>query len=99
MSVISSPNAVGIPTGLLGFLVSDSAVTQNRLTQLSEQSSSGLIAQTYGGIGAQAQIALNLAPQLTQITAYGQNINTANLDRTIEANRGRACARYHLNSR
>ena len=78
MTVISSPNAALQPSGLLGLLTADSAGAQTRVTNLSQQASTGLAAQTYGGLGATAQIALNLAPQLAEQAGYTQNITQAN---------------------
>ncbi len=86
MSVISPPNAAALPSGLLGALVGDSANIQTRLTTLSQQSSTGLVAQTYGGMGASAQISLNLRPQLAEQAAYGQNITSANTQLGVTSN-------------
>lgn len=77
MTVISSPNAAQMPSGLLGLLVQDSAAIQSRVTTTSQQASTGLVAQTYGGLGAQAQVSLNLRPELAQVDVYAQNITTA----------------------
>ena len=78
MTVTSSLNAAALPTGLLGLLTADSAGAQSRVTNLSQQASTGLVAQTYGGLGPTAQIALNLAPQLAEQAGYTQNITQAN---------------------
>jgi flagellar hook-associated protein 3 FlgL len=86
MTVISSPNAAALPTGLLGLLTADSQSVQNKITQLSEQSSTGLVAQTYGGMGAMAQISLDLRPQLAEIGAYTQNITQAGTQLTTTSN-------------
>ena len=77
MTITSSTNAASLPTGLLGLLTADSQSVQNRVTLLSQQSSTGLVAQTYGGIGATAQISLDLRPQLSEASAYNQNITQA----------------------
>ncbi|MDR3523764.1 MAG: flagellin [Acetobacteraceae bacterium] len=82
MTIISSPNAAAMPSGLLGLLTSDSQGVQNHVTQLSQQASTGLVAQTYGGMGAAAQISLDLRPQLSAIGAYTQNISQANTQLT-----------------
>ena len=86
MTVISSPNAAALPSGLLGLLAADSQSVQNRLTQFSEQSSTGLVAQTYGGMGAAAQISLDLRPQLAEVGAYTQNIAQAGAQLTTTSN-------------
>ncbi len=75
MSVINVSNASNSLVGTLGQLVGNSQSLQTRLTALSEQSSTGLVSQTYGGLGSSAQISLDLNPQLQAITTYGNNIS------------------------
>jgi len=82
MTIISSPNAAAMPVGLLGLLTGDSQGVQSRVTQLSQQASTGLVAQTYGGMGSAAQISLDLRPQLAEISSYTQNISQANTQLT-----------------
>lgn len=77
MTSFTLTNAVTGPTGLLGRLVDDSAVAQARATRFAEQSSTGLVSQTYGGLESTAQLSLDLRPQLTRIDAFTQNIATA----------------------
>lgn len=78
MTVIASPNAAMMPSGLLGLLVQDSAAAQTRVTTTSQQASTGLVAQTYAGLGPDAQVSLNLRPALAQVDVYSQNITAAN---------------------
>lgn len=72
------PNAVSGPTGLLGRLVNNSAMAKARMDRFAEQSSTGLVSQTYGGLDGNAQLSLDLRPQLTRIDSFAQNITVAN---------------------
>jgi flagellar hook-associated protein 3 FlgL len=86
MNISGAGNAAILSHGLLGTLVSNSASIQNQLSTLTEQSSTGLVAQTFGGLGSGAQVALDLSPQLAQVSAYTQNIDSAttNLNLTTQ---------------
>lgn len=64
-------------TGLLAQLVSDNKATQAQLDKLTEQTSSGLVSQTYGGLGTSASVAINLSPQLDEISSWQTNISMA----------------------
>ena len=63
--------------GLLNALVASSGSLRERLSTVTEQSSTGLVSQTYGGLGAPARTALNLAPQVAHAAAYQANIDAA----------------------
>jgi len=63
--------------GLLGQLISDSTSISNRLNTLTEQASSGLVSQTYAGLGAGAAVSLNLNPQLAAMQTWRNNIDQA----------------------
>ena len=67
-----------VQNGLLAKLVADSTATQAQLDKLTQQSASGQVAQTYGGLGEVAPVSINLRPQMAQITTWQQNITTAN---------------------
>lgn len=86
VSIFGLPNAAVSATGLLGQLVHSSATVQTRLSLLTEQSSTGLVSQTYGGLGSNAQISLDLRPQLARVDVYTQNISQAstNLNMTSQ---------------
>lgn len=86
MTIASSANASALPTGLLGLLTAESQSAQNRVTLLTQQSSTGLTAQTYGGMGATAQISLDLRPQLAEVGAYAQNITQAGTQLSTTSN-------------
>ncbi len=77
MSTIGSFNTASGPTGLLGVLVSNSEKTKTQLDQYTEQASTGLVSQTYGGLGTTATVSLNLRPQLAATAVYTQNITLA----------------------
>jgi flagellar hook-associated protein 3 FlgL len=64
-------------------LVVGSMNTNNELTTLEEQSSSGYVAQTYGGIGAASSTIFNLNPEINQIGTYQSNINSATNNMSI----------------
>jgi flagellar hook-associated protein 3 FlgL len=78
MSGTIVPGAFNVTVGSLGPLVENTLQIQQRLDQLTEQTSTGLVSQTYGGLGAAAAVSLDLRPQLTAITTYQQNITAAN---------------------
>jgi flagellar hook-associated protein 3 FlgL len=63
--------------GILGQMISDSTSINNRLNTLTEQASSGLISQTYAGLGTGAAVSLNLNPQLTAMRTWQNNIGQA----------------------
>jgi flagellar hook-associated protein 3 FlgL len=63
--------------GVLGQMISDSTTINNRLNTLTEQASSGLISQTYAGLGSGAAVSLNLNPQLIAMQTWQTNIGQA----------------------
>ena len=63
--------------GTLASLIADAATVRQRLDTLTTQSSTGLIAQTYAGLGSGAETSLDLRPQLTALTTWQANINAA----------------------
>lgn len=77
MEIVGYPNAATGPSGTLGRLVDNSASIKSRLDRLTEQSSTGLVSQTYGGLGGAAQVTLDLRPQLARIDTYTQSISAA----------------------
>lgn len=70
---------IGGPTsyGILGQLIYDSASVSSRLGTLTEQASSGMVSQTYAGLGAGATVSLNLNPQLAAMQTWQDNIGQA----------------------
>jgi flagellar hook-associated protein 3 FlgL len=74
-SSISGTGASGY--GILDQMISDSRSINNRLTKLTEQASSGLISQTYAGLGTGVAVSLNLNPQLSAMQTWQNNIGQA----------------------
>jgi flagellar hook-associated protein 3 FlgL len=63
--------------GMLGTLIANSAVVHQQLDTLTEQVSTGLVSQSYAGLGSGAAISLNLNVQLTALSTAQSNINQA----------------------
>ena len=76
MSGIGGSGAVA-DYSLLARLVADSAGTKQQLATLTEQASSGLIANTYAGLGTGAAVSLDLSPRIASVQAWQGNIDAA----------------------
>ncbi len=63
--------------GILGRLITDSQSVSKRLATLTEQASSGMVSQTYAGLGSGAARSLNLNTQLSSLTTWQSNIGQA----------------------
>ncbi len=63
--------------GPLGQAIYNSSVVQQQLDKLTQQVSSGYAASNYGGLGANASVAIDLQPQITSLTAQQSAINVA----------------------
>ena len=63
--------------GSLGLLISENTSVKAQLDKLSQQVSTGLVADTYGGLGEPAQTSLDLRPQLASLTNEQSVINAA----------------------
>jgi flagellar hook-associated protein 3 FlgL len=63
--------------GQLASLISDGATVKQKLDHLTEQISSGLISNTYAGLGSGAAVSLTLQPQITALQTWQNNINQA----------------------
>jgi flagellar hook-associated protein 3 FlgL len=70
-----SIGSTGLNFSLLNTLIANSSGVHRQLDTLTQQVSSGLVAQTYAGLGAGAGVALNLSPQLATLQTYQDNIN------------------------
>jgi len=79
MSGTTIGSSVGAVTeyGLLGRVIADSTAAKQRLDKLTEQASSGLIGNTYAGLGGGATTALTLRAAATQQQTWSDNINAA----------------------
>jgi flagellar hook-associated protein 3 FlgL len=62
---------------LMTTLVGDGAQIKQKLDQLTQQASDGLVSTTYAGLGSGAAVSLNLGPQITALQTWQNNINTA----------------------
>lgn len=63
--------------GRLTQLISNASGVHRKLDQLTRQASSGLVSDTYAGLGARADIPLDLHPQLTALQTWQSNISAA----------------------
>jgi flagellin-like hook-associated protein FlgL len=70
-------SVANIGFGILPTLITNAGTVHAQLNTLSEQASSGLVAQTYAGLGTSASQALNLAPQIAALQTYNANITQA----------------------
>ena len=68
---------IGSGSGILPTLIANSANVHQQLDTLTEQVSTGLVSQSYAGLGSGASVALDLAPQLTSLQTYQNNISQA----------------------
>lgn len=67
-----------VRSGLLAQLVADNAATQTQMNKLTQQSASGKVADTYGGLGDTASVSIDLRPQMARVQAWQQSISMAN---------------------
>lgn len=63
---------------LLGSLLTDNTVIAQKLDLLTNQASSGLVGDTYAGLGSRASVSLNLRPQINNLQTWQNNIDAAN---------------------
>ena len=63
--------------GLLSQLLAGNVTIRKNLTTLTEQASSGLIGDTYAGLGSGATVALNVQPQIAALQTQQKNIDAA----------------------
>ena len=66
-----------LPSGMYGVLANDSAGIKQKLNQLTQQSATGLVSNTYAGLGVQATVSINMRPQLQAIGTWQNNISQA----------------------
>jgi flagellar hook-associated protein 3 FlgL len=70
-------STIGGGYGILPTLIANSANVHQQLDTLTEQASTGLVSQTFAGLGGEASVSLNLNPQLTALQTYQNNIGQA----------------------
>jgi flagellar hook-associated protein 3 FlgL len=63
--------------GQMASLISDSSAIKQNLDQLTTQISTGLVSNTYAGLGSGAAVSLNLEPQIATLQTWQNNINQA----------------------
>ena len=63
--------------GMMSSLIGDTASIKQKLDQLTDQISSGLVSNTYAGLGAGAAVSLDLNPQINNLQTWQNNINAA----------------------
>jgi flagellar hook-associated protein 3 FlgL len=70
-------STIGSGYGILPTLIANSTSVHQQLDALTEQVSTGLVSQSYAGLGSGACVALDLSPQLTALQTYQNNIDQA----------------------
>ena len=75
---MSSISMIGV-TGFAPFgqLVANAEATHTRLNNLTNQASTGLIANNYAGLGSGASVSLNLRPQLDNLQTWQNNVDAS----------------------
>jgi flagellar hook-associated protein 3 FlgL len=73
---MSSISMIGV-TGFAPFgqLVANAEATHTRLNNLTNQASTGLIANNYAGLGSGASVSLNLRPQVANLQTWQNNVD------------------------
>ena len=66
---MSGSGISAITGGALGAAIAASTAAKTQLDTLTEQAGSGYVSDSYAGLGASAQTALSLQPQIAQLTA------------------------------
>jgi flagellin-like hook-associated protein FlgL len=74
-AAITMTGVTGDPT--LTRLIQDSQTIHNRLDKLTNQASTGLIADNYAGLGSGASVSLDLHPQITNLQTWQNNVDAA----------------------
>jgi flagellin-like hook-associated protein FlgL len=72
-----SIGSAGTGYGFLNTLIANTNTVHQQLNNLTTQASSGLVSQTYAGLGSAAAVSLDLNPQLNALQTYQSNISQA----------------------
>jgi flagellar hook-associated protein 3 FlgL len=72
--------------GIIGQLIANSNSIHNTIATLTEQASTGLVSQTYAGLGASSTAALSLNTQVSQLNSWQNNIGQATATMTVTQN-------------
>ena len=73
-----SGSVSGIDTSnysVIAQLSADASAIQAKLDTLTEQSATGLVSETYAGLGSSASVSLDLNPEISQMNTLQSNIN------------------------
>ncbi len=75
-----SASVSGVDTSnysVIAQLSANAAAVRAELDRLTEQSSTGLVSETYAGLGASASVSLDLNPEIAEMNTWQSNINEA----------------------
>jgi flagellar hook-associated protein 3 FlgL len=72
-----SIGGIGTGYGFLDTLIANANTVHQQLNTLTAQASTGLVSQTYAGLGSGASVSLSLNPQLTALQTWQSNISQA----------------------
>lgn len=75
-----SITGVGGPSdyGMMDGLIADCSSVKQNLDTLTNQASTGLIGDTYAGLGTGASVSLDLSPQIANMQTWQNNVDAAN---------------------
>ena len=62
---------------MMSGLITNAHSVKQQLDQLTDQASSGLIGNTYAGLGTGASVSLNLEPQIANMQTWQNNVDAA----------------------
>ncbi len=63
--------------GMMSGLVTNAASVKQKLNQLTNQASTGLVGNTYAGLASGASVSLNLRPQIASMQTWQNNVDAA----------------------
>ena len=63
---------------VMSSLIANANTVKQQLDTLTNQASTGLIGNTYAGLGAGASVSLNLRPQIANLQTWQNNVDAAN---------------------
>src|SRR4051794_15677255 len=58
-------------------LINESSLVRQKLDRLTNQASTGLVGDTYAGLGAGASVSLDLRPQMANLQTWQNNVDAA----------------------
>ncbi len=63
--------------GMMGSLIANATSVRQKLDQLTNQASTGLVGNTYAGLGSGASVSLDLRPQIASMQTWQNNVDAA----------------------